>query len=347
MTKPPPTPEPIRFATTVDYGDDPRWAARARLIAPPNGLLDELRVLVQVLRAARRERALLLDSSSGCIHPDVLAAVLIGLFSRRRRPAIVLMGCMWQRDPGLRGLVEGLIVRLADRAIDRYAVQSSKELDIFPRTWKVAGGRMRFCPYFFTLTVPDLEADPPRQGDYIFAGGDSHRDYEPLVAAAHRLPQHRFIIATSRLKHHRDLPPNVVAGPTSHAEFMSLLRGAAAVVVPMRAGLTRAAGQQTYLNAMWLGKLAVVTDTPAARDHIEDGATGLIVDGSPQSYVRALRWALDPAHRDDVERLRRAGQQAARERFTFENHVTCLLAVLDEAAAAAGEMGQGYNTRSR
>ena len=57
---------------------------------------------------------------------------------------------------------------------------------------------------------------------------------------------------------------------------MKLLRECAACVVPLLDSV-RSAGQQTYLNAMLLKKIVIVTDAPGVRDYIEPGVTGLIV----------------------------------------------------------------------
>lgn len=325
----------VPFATTQLYPDDPRWFKRARTITqPPQNLLDELRMLVKIVKAARKENAMILNSSWGKTHPDVWAAALIGLlFGEKARPTTVMMGCMWQRTPGLRGLIEDVVVKLADRTITLYAVQSTEELAVFPQTWGVSPEKMRFTPYFWTASGEDLSVEPADCGPYIFSGGNSFREYGPLVEAARRMPGQRFIFATKRL-HGADLPPNAEAATVPHDRFMSLLRGAQMVVTPLRTkGMTRAAGQQTYLNAMLMGKLLIVSDAMGVRDHITHMETGLIVDGSAESYIDIIRWALDPANAAKVEEIRRAGQQVAREQFTFENHVTYLLTVLDEALA--------------
>jgi glycosyltransferase involved in cell wall biosynthesis len=324
----------IPFATTVDYGDDPRWLRRAHSLIQPipdrPSLRHELSVLFRLLQAATREKALILQSSTR-LHGELLASMWVSLWPKKRRPVIVMMGCMWQRDPGLRGFIEQIIVRLADRAINRYAVQSTDEMTLFPATWGISAAKTRYCPFFYTITQQDMAIEPPPPGDYIFAGGNSHRNYEPLIEAARQMPEYRFVIATNRLKPDDHLPPNVTARSVPHQEYIGLLRSSAAVVVALQQGLNRSVGQQTYLNAMWLGKPTIVADTTGVRDYIRDGETALIVDGSPEDYVRKLRWVLDPANRAEVARITQKGQQVAREQFTYENHIARLLAILDEA----------------
>lgn len=322
------------FATSVDYPDHAPWARRARVVGPevPRGAspLAEARHFLRTLRALWREPVLVLKSASGRFQPDLLATACAGLFPLRRRPRVVLMGCFWKRDPGWRGRLEAFVLRLADRAIVRYAVQSEAELETFPASWGVRADKLRFVPYFATITEADLRASSPRSGHYVFAGGNAHRDYDPLVEAARRMPDVSFVLATSRLEGRADLPPNLEARSVSHNDFMGLLRGAEVVVVPLLMGLDRSAGQQTYLNAMWLGKVTIVNDALGARDYVRDGETGLVVSGDVDSYVRGLAWALDPVNASRVRSLAETAAADVRARFTFPHHADALLAVVDD-----------------
>ena len=335
-----------RFATTLQYEGHPGFAARSRALTAdlarpdqPYPVGRQLVGLVRVLRAAAIEKALLLDSSEGSLHPDLLACCLVGLWPRRRRPVIVMAGAMWQPDRGPRGWLQSGIVRLADRAIARYVVQSSGELEAFPRQWRVDRSKMRLCRYFFTMAGPAERGSPPTVPDDVFAGGNSHRDYEPLLTAAGRLPRLRFFLAT-RLLEGRALPANVTARQVPREEFMARLASARTLVVPLRDGLFRAAGQQTYLNGMMLEKPVIVRRAHGVDDHLTDGVTGLVVNGSPESYVRALEWVFDPANAAQVRRIGAAARDAVLCQFTFDNHASRLLEILDEAVAQNAETGR-------
>lgn len=71
------------------------------------------------------------------------------------------------------------------------------------------------------------------------------------------------------------------------------------------------------------------------REYVADGKTGIIVDGSPESYVRAIQWVLDPANNGRIHQMCTLAHNTVREQFTIENHVTKLLAIMDEALAAS------------
>lgn len=346
------------FATTfVDGMADPSFAARATLIEVPPALDrlprgplklgDELLLILRVLRAALSAPALLLFSSRGHLKPEIIAILLIGLWPRRLRPAIVLYGEMWEPNAGLQGVVERRIMQLVDRVVERYVVYSSGEREVFAATWGVSPAKIRFCPFFIapraTLdSMPDLGAEP--RGDHVFAGGNSFRDYEPLIEAARQLPDVRFHIGTVRLAGRADLPPNVRAAWFDRDEWDRLVRTAAVVAVPLRRGLRRTAGLLTLLEAMWSRRPLVVTDALGVRDYVADGVTGLVVEGTAESFVRALRWALGPDGRAAMVLMGEAGRAEVGERFTLADHCSCLLAVLDEVAPAAAPVGA---TRTR
>lgn len=322
---------PRHFTTTIDYLDHPLFAQRATLIHRPqtSTLRDGLRIAANILKAAVRRQPLLLTSSWGNIHPDLLASAIIGLWPRRLRPAIVLMGCMWQPTGGWRGRLERALVRLADRAIALYAVQSTAELTLFPQAWGIDPAKLRRCLYFYTLDPDDILPEPRQSAGHVFAGGNAQRDYGPLLEAARRLPDIPFVFAT-KLLDGQPLPPNVTAGFVSHKRFMELLQTAVVNIVPIRPGLHRAAGQQTYLNSMWLGIPTVVAHSPGVADHIQHQQTGLIVNNTAADYAQAIEWVLAPENQPRLAAMTQAAHHAVESQFSFSQHVDCILAVMDE-----------------
>lgn len=308
--------------TTLHFPDRDAWVARARMIdrsslSPPG-------VLRQVLAAARPDDVVVLDGGVGRRegYVDRVAAGLLG--RRRRPPRIVMTDSTWSPGPGRRAAL-----RLVDTPRTTYCVLSSHEQACFPARWGVDASRVMFTPFYWT--VPRAEDDVPR-GRGVFAGGDALRDHEVLLRAAARLDA-RVTVAT----HHRPrtaVPDNVTLGPVTPERFLQLMREAEVVAVPLRAGLARSAGQQTYLNAMVLGKLVVVSDAPGVRDHVVDGVTGLVVPpGDDQGLAEALRWATDPGNSDACERMRQRAREVATEQFSPERYVQSLLDVVEALPA--------------
>lgn len=154
------------------------------------------------------------------------------------------------------------------------------------------------------------------------------RDYATLLTAVRHVDQHVEIATRIRLT--RCVPRNVTTSDVRPSRFLDLMRSSAVVVVPLRLGLARSAGQQTYLNAMALGKLVVVSDVPGVRDHITHGETGLIVPaGDPDALARELLWATDPANARTCRSLRQRAHEVVVEAFNPDRYVQRILDVVD------------------
>jgi Glycosyl transferases group 1 len=293
--------------------------------------LSRVRLVRGLVAAARRYDALLLDGSVGVpeLYSDLLAAALIA--RRRSRPKVVISDSSWKRGSWW---ADRLACKAGLRAFDgphvTYCVLSSDELRLFPATWGVDPARVVFTPFCYTFTEDQLAASTSEEGG-VFTGGDSLRDYGPLIEAARGLPT-EVTVASRGLTQGPGarLPANVHTGPVSHERFVELMRTASVIVVPMQPELERSAGQQTYLNAMAMGKAVVATDSPGVRDYIEDGRTGLVVPaGDAAALRRALGWCLDPANTEDLSALRCRAAEAARRSFSPDAYFARLRAVVD------------------
>jgi Glycosyl transferases group 1 len=282
--------------------------------------------LSAVVRAAKRYDAVLLDGEVGAgeLYSDLLIAGAI----RRRTHRIVISDATWKRGGLLDRSAMTAGLRFLDSPRTIYCVLSSAELGMFPQTWGVDPSRVRFTPFCYTLTDRELEA-PLSDGGYVFAGGDSMRDYKPLLQAGPALRAPVTIASATLTK--SSTPANVTAKLVSEPEFSGLLRGASLVVVALHPA-ERSAGQQTYLNAMALGKLVVVTDAPGVRDHVEDRVTGLVVPPSDaRALAEAVNWALDPLNAAEVGGILTSAREAARTRFSPDAYFERIAGVaLDE-----------------
>jgi glycosyltransferase involved in cell wall biosynthesis len=178
-------------------------------------------------------------------------------------------------------------LQAALRPVDRLIVWSPAVIERYARCLGVPRKKMIAQRFHHTLGAYDVKrAD---RGDYIFSGGDSMRDYLTLMRAVKGLAV-RVVVAT-RLKFPGDfeVPPNVTIKPVSAPEFRELMGKAYLVVFPLGMDNLRTSGQQSYLNAMAMGKAVIVTDTLDAPFYIEDNKTGILV---PSGDAAALREAL-------------------------------------------------------
>jgi hypothetical protein len=320
--------EPRReFLTTWYLPGREAWTARCEML--DRGSMSRRALLTRLLRGAAERQALIVDGSVGPsdLYVDLLAAIAI-----RRRPAtartpIVVGECQWKLG-GSR--LDRLTTRLGLRALDgprvAYCVLTEWERQRFAGTWGVDPERVFVTPYCHTLSDADLAA-PTSTGGGVFAGGNSLRDYGPLIAAASEIDA-PVTLATELVD--GPVPANVTAGPVPYERFFELLRDASVVVVPLADRDDRTAGQQTYLNAMALGKPTIVTDSPGVREYVEDGRTGLVVPpGDADAMRNALRWVLDPSNDDAVTRMTAAAAEAVRTTFSPDSYAQSLIDVAD------------------
>ncbi len=295
------------------------------------------------LRAIRRDArpydVVVLDGSVGFRqrYRDVIIAW--GLVRGRGGPAVVLTEATW--EPGSRAVAallgrngsvlrepSQLVIRGFDSDRMNFCVLSEAEVEVFPRTWKLRRATVRATHYFHTLLEDQLA--PVTDLGYVFSGGTSLRDPQLLVEASRGQPWKTVIAAKAKLS---SIPANVEVAFVEHTRYLELLRGAAVVVVPLRSGTVRSAGQQTYLNAMALGKPVIVTDVIGVRDYVEDGETGIII---PPDDVEALRRAiadvLAARDSDRYTRMRERAREVALTRYSATAYWRRVRAAVEAAA---------------
>ena len=303
-------------------GPDPLWNTYVEDYLPPNA--GTPRDYFNLLKLSKDRTILILNGSVGRrqLYRDLIFAIILKLAGKP--PPILMQDATWEPGsealeaefPFLRKLIPKL-ARFAISALDgphmKYAVLSTSEVDTFPKAWGVDPHRVVFQP--FPNTLHGYRNMPTRDDGYLFSGGNSLRNY-PLLEAALEGTDIPTQIAT-RWKPAKRLA-HVKVGPTSHEDFMTLLANSRAVVVPLRQSV-RSAGQQSYLNAMGLGKPVIVTDTPGVRDYIIDGVTGVIVSSDPDMMRAAIVHVMDPANAEFYAEMGRRARQDVFDRFTEEH----------------------------
>lgn len=299
-----------------------QWLREVRMIAPGK----PWSTVAELVRRARHSQAVIIDGSS---HYEQVAAALISI--ARRPPKIVISDATWTLSANpLDRKLNRLGVRLIDGPYVTFCVLSHYEEESFRSSWGPLAAQVRFTPWKHNLSPAQLEAEPGDDGS-VFAGGNSLRDYGPLLEAARSLSA-RVEIATNVLSDDEisRAPANVNARPVPQAEFDRLMGNASVVVVPMEPRTDRSCGQSTYVSAMALGKAVIVTEVPGIRDYIDDGRTGVIV---PYGDAGALRSAISRLLDDPQERaeLGARAREYALEHNSLERYAQNLLEITHQA----------------
>jgi glycosyltransferase involved in cell wall biosynthesis len=281
----------------------PAWLCRLAGSALAHDLTGAVAAVRLFLRRGRAAGVVTDGGSSG-----ILFAWLQSLVPWGRKPH-VMIDCLWYESPSRwKAWLKRLRLRLAARSVTRFVVWASHEVDDYARAFGLPREQLEYVPFHTTLQDYQYEV---RDDGYLFAGGNSDRDYPPLVEAVRGLDLPTWIATTRREQFAGlDIPPHVRIEPTSVPGFRQAMAAARLIVVPLKDGLVHSAGQQTCLNAMFLGKPTVAVGRKWARDFITDGVDGLIVDrADPIELRRAIRWVLD--HPDAARRMGERGRERA------------------------------------
>jgi hypothetical protein len=162
-------------------------------------------------------------------------------------------------------------------------VYSAKQAAAFARHLDVSIDRFIALPYKSWASEHSTFMEV--EGNFIFSGGDSRRDYRTLFDAV-RGTGISTIVAARRDATDCDLPPEVTFVRAEPPHFHRLMATCRFVVICMKQNLVRGAGEGTICDAMWLGKPVIVADDLTAQEHVVEGVTGYVV---PAGNVQALR----------------------------------------------------------
>jgi glycosyltransferase involved in cell wall biosynthesis len=221
------------------------------------------------------------------------------------------------------------------RAVSRIVVYSRHQIAVFTELLGLPGHQFAHVPYHTTLYDSKFLIS---QGDYVFAGGDFTRDYPALIEATRNLPYPVIIAARYRNYFQGiDVPSHVTILTATREHFFELMAGAGVVVVPLRGGLLHSGGQQTYLNAMLMGKAVIVADDCGASEYISHNATGILLDpGDTEALRQAIRVLMD-----ECALARSLGERArvSAEAFSPEHFVERVLEIVEQCT-------EGPNGRS-
>lgn len=307
-----------RIVTTVDYAASTGWRDAALVLDCDEWISVDL--VRRVLRETREAGVAVLDGSSG-FHRDLVIAALLRIV--RRHLAVVVVDATWRTGAGWRQRLRRWAFKSFDSPRVTYGVLSAAECSTFPRTWRIPAARVFNLPWY--VRIPQGENATETEERMVFAGGDSLRDFETLLAAADGGTFSLRIGSRTLPPGLADTMPNVSVESLPPSDFIATFRRAHVIVVPLEARTDRSAGQQTYLRAMAIGVPVVVTDALGVSQYIQHDRTGwLVPPGDAQALRKRLEWILDPANAAEVKAVTAAAASDV-ERFSPEACVDILL----------------------
>jgi len=214
------------------------------------------------------------------------------------------------------------LLLMCESPTTHYCFLSRAEVDLFVQETGIESHRVHFTKFSSQLPLENLDellsiANISKQEKYVFSGGNSLRDYDTLLGAVDGLDICTVIASSNS---HVFDNSKVEFKYFNQKDYFKAMAASAIVVVPLIETERRSVGQQTYLNAMALGKLTIISDVIGVRDYVEADSQALLV---PPNDVNALRdritWALDLRNSVQVDAIARSGRVLA-EQMTFAHY---------------------------
>lgn len=241
-----------------------------------------------------------------------------------------------RRHHGWRRRIRAQLLRQADAIV----CVSTAQLEFFHREARFPLEKLHFIPFGSDIAFFSPRNKLNGSHRYVLSvGRDLARDYATLIQAIRGLDIPVKIVTSPRnLRGLEPLPPNVeVLFDVSFVDLRELYAGAAFVVIPIQGDDylygSDCSGQTVLLDAMAMGKAAIISERPYVHDYVSYGKTGIAV--RPEDPPELQRTILDLWR--DPERAIGMGQEARRlaeEKFNTANFARGLAEVFHRVAAA-------------
>lgn len=200
---------------------------------------------------------------------------------------------------------------------------SRKQIEPHSNFLGIPEDRFIFLPYKANHSK-DPHYDLPTNR-FVFAGGNSKRDYRCLVEAVKGTSVLVVISATDPAVRKTIEPlPNIIVLSAPEPAFAQLQAASFFVVVPTIYTGLKGTGEANFCNGMWHGKPVIAADSIAAEDYILDGETGYVVPSGDSAALRERILELW----NDRQRVAEMGQAARKhveDNFTHAAFIRRLL----------------------
>jgi glycosyltransferase involved in cell wall biosynthesis len=185
-----------------------------------------------------------------------------------------------------------------------------KDISGLQECYGIPSHKVRYIPYKVNSWETVRAMNPP-EGDYVFSGGRSRRDYTTFCEALRELDC-PAVLLTPRPEENRlhetyfqaeNLPPHlrVVHDDGSASSWIDHMARARIVVICVSPSSISPSGVGTFILAMALKKCVIITESPATRGVLEHERNAILI---PMGDAAALREAVRRAWHDDSYRRR-------------------------------------------
>jgi glycosyltransferase involved in cell wall biosynthesis len=220
-----------------------------------------------------------------------------------------------------------VLLRYAAPAMDICFCTSTLEEGVYAQMFGLPRRRFRFLP----MDYPDCFSYPecPKK-DYVFAYGNSARDFSVLIEAARNVSLPVIILSQS-FRPDAQLPTNVtlINQPVPESALFEYITRARAVVLPLL-HFDFSVGQRALMEVMSLGCPCIVTRNMATIEYGKDEESVLFFDAGDGAGLTARLQSLIA----DAALAKRLGRAARAQALQYaDRNVQVFLETLAEVAA--------------
>jgi glycosyltransferase involved in cell wall biosynthesis len=257
-----------------------------------------------------------LDQHHHALHLLCLMRLLLPFFRPRLMSADLVLA---RPGTSLAERCKGFLKRVLFSQVDLFLMHL-KDTRPLKECFGIPARKVRYVPFKVNF-FEQIEGQKFTEGDYVFTGGRSRRDYQTFCAAMSGLPYRGLIVTPppeQNAEHGTTLegvrpPPNVqlLHDDGSRESWIDKIAHSRLAVFPISPETISPSGVGAYLLAMALKKCVIISDCPSTRDILIDGETAVLV---PMRDVEALRFAIRKAWESDSlrHRIAKGGYRYAR-----------------------------------
>ena len=175
---------------------------------------------------------------------------------------------------GTKKIIKTILKFLLGSRYTRLIVQSPEEVEYYKYLSK---NKVHFIPYGENPALNMDDSKSP-EGDYLFTGGYTNRDYSLILECARLNPSIKFVLVMSRLNIEMEgekVPDNItIYKEVEYSTFNRFMYDSFGVVVPLKENVG-SSGQMLSVGAMKMSKPVIYCDISSINYYFQDNKCGI------------------------------------------------------------------------